>query len=410
MAPGAQVPGDADALTTRRGLCKGLGVLVPLSLLKLTSVQALPTRPEATAAPKVLKVLKVGPQEAIRTLAAAAAQAEAGTVIEVRAGDYPGDVAVWPQHDLTLRAVGGRVRVIANGAHAQGKGLFVCTGDRQRIEGFDFIGARVPDRNGAGIRLERGSLSLRDCRFTDNENGLLSANDPSITLDIERCEFGPIAPGEGRTHNCYVGAIGRLSVTGSYFHHGQSGHLLKTRAAVNHIFYNRLSDETGRASFELEFPNGGLALVVGNLIQQSPSTDNFHLIAYGNEGLAGPRHELHLINNTLIDRRKAGGVYLRAAAGIQKVRLINNLLAGKQELKPGAGWEQHHNYFVNLDSFIHADQLDARLRLDSPLFGRAVDPSSVDGISLRPTRQYQHPCALADVPPGTPYSPGAFQV
>jgi len=365
---------------------------------------------QGTAASAVNAVLRVGRDHPVKTLAAAAAQAKPGTTVEVQAGDYPGDVAVWPQDDLTLRAVGGRARMLANGAHAQGKGIFVTSGKRMTIEGFDFIGARVPDRNGAGIRLERGSLTLRDCRFQDNENGLLAANDPAIELRIESCDFGAIAPGDGHTHNCYVGAIGKLTVIASYFHHGATGHLLKTRAAVNHVFYNRLTDETGRASFELEFPNGGLALVMGNVIQQSAATENYHLIAYGNEGLSNRRNELHLINNTLVDRRPQGGVYLRMAQPAQKLRLINNLLHGKHELPGGPDREQHHNYFVELDSFIDPDRYDFRLRPGSPLFGRAVDAGVVDGQPLRPAMQYQHPCALKEVPAGTAYTPGAFQV
>jgi len=362
--------------------------------------------PAASAGP----VLRVGPGQRLTTLAAAAREARPGSTIEVLAGDYRADVATWTQDDLTLRAIGGRVRLIASGAHAQGKGLFVCAGQRQSITGFDFVGARVPDRNGAGIRLERGSLMLRDCRFEDNENGLLAANDPTITLDIERCEFGPIAPGEGRTHNCYVGSIGRLRVVGSYFHHGHAGHLLKTRAAVNHLFYNRLTDETGRASYELEFPNGGLALVVGNLVEQSASTENFHLMAYGAEGLSGARHELHLINNTLVNRRGAGGVYLRTAPGVQRVRLINNLLCGQRELTPGPGWEQHHNYFVDPGAFVAPERYDFALRADSTLLGRAVEPGVVDGQPLRPVAQYRHRCDTSPVPTGSAYHPGAIQI
>ena len=130
-----------------------------------------------------------------------------------------------------------------------------------RIEGFDFVGCAVPDGNGAGIRLEAGSLTLVDCGFRDNENGVLTSNDDSVELDVIDCDFGAVVWRRGVTHNLYVGSIKRLSVTGSYFHHGLLGHLLKSRAAVNHILYNRLTDEIGgRASYELEFPNGGVAV------------------------------------------------------------------------------------------------------------------------------------------------------
>lgn len=388
-----------------------LAPFLPWSRRRLLAGGALLAAPglHLIAAPGDRPVLRVGPGQPLRTLAAAAATAGPGSVIEVQAGDYPGDVATWAQDDLTLRAVGGRVRVIGNGAHAQGKGLFVTTGRRQMIEGFDFIGARVPDRNGAGIRLERGSLTLRDCRFADNENGLLAANDPTISLDIHDCEFGPIVPGDGKTHNCYVGAIGRLTVTGSWFHHGHTGHLLKTRAAVNHIVCNRLTDETGRASFELEFPNGGEAIVMGNLIQQSASTENYHLVAFGAEGLTHRKQALLMINNTLVDQRPAGGVYLRVASGVQRVRIVNNLLAGKRELPPGPGWAQHHNHFVELSVFADAARDDWRLRPGARLRGQGTDPGSWEGMSLRPMQEYQHPMRTVAVPAGTPISPGAFQ-
>ncbi|MBL8278918.1 MAG: hypothetical protein JNL93_19640 [Pelomonas sp.] len=354
-------------------------------------------------------VLQVGPARALKSLAAAARQARDGSVIEVDAGDYVADVAAWPQHDLTLRAVGGRVRVIGAGAQVQGKGLFVTTGRRQRIEGFDFLGARVPDRNGAGIRLEAGSLTLVDCSFRDNENGLLSANDASIELDIVDCDFGAILPGDGRTHNLYVGAIGRLAVSGSWFHHGLHGHLLKSRAALNHILYNRLTDEIGgRASYELEFANGGVAVVMGNLIGQSSTTENAHVISFGAEGATWSRQALYLVNNTLVDQRPSGGIWLRVSPRQADVVLANNLLVGSPKLAAEGYWTRRANFSAEWDEFVQAARDDYRLKPGSSLRGKAQDAGEGGGLRLLPTREYRHPrgtVALA----GPATSPGAFQ-
>ena len=354
-------------------------------------------------------VLQVGPTRAVRSLAAAARQAKDGTLVEVDAGKYVSDVAAWPQHELTLRAVGGRVKLLAAGAHAQGKGLFVTTGRRQRIEGFDFIGCTVPDRNGAGVRLEAGSLTLVDCGFRDNENGLLTANDESIELDIVDCDFGPIALREGKTHNLYVGAIRRLAVTGSYFHHGLLGHLLKSRAALNHILYNRLSDEIGgRASYELEFPNGGVAVVMGNLIMQSSTTENPHVISFGVEGAKWEKQALYLVNNTLVDQRPGGGIWLRVTPKQAEVTLANNLLVGAPKLAAEGYWTQRANFAADWDEFVRAAREDFRLKADSSLRGKAVDMGEGGGLRLTPSREYRHPHTTAALSLPARH-PGAFQ-
>ncbi|HEY9109472.1 MAG TPA: hypothetical protein VIN58_22580 [Roseateles sp.] len=354
-------------------------------------------------------VMKVGPRQAVKSLAAAARQARDGMLIEVDAGDYIADVATWTQHDLTLRAVGGRVRLVAAGANAQGKGLFVTTGRRQRIEGFDFTGCTVPDRNGAGIRLESGSLTLVDCGFRDNENGLLSANDESIELDIVDCEFGAIPLRSGATHNLYVGAIKRLSVAGSYFHGGLLGHLLKSRAAVNHILYNRLTDEAGgRASYELEFPDGGVAVVVGNLIMQSSTTENPHVISFGVESARWPRQALYLVHNTLVDQRPSGGIWLRVTPPQTEVMLANNLLVGAPQLAAEGHWTRRANFKADWDEFVRAVREDFRLKPSSELRGKAQDMGEAEGVRLSPVREYRHPhtsVALA----GAAKHPGAFQ-
>ena len=208
-----------------------------------------------------------------------------------------------------------------------------------QVEGFDFEGAAVPSRNGAGIRLETGSLRVRNCRFRYNEMGLLTNNDSHTILEIEDSEFAYNQRPDGHNHNLYAGAIARLSVTGSYFHHAHGGHLLKSRAAVNHIINSRLTDEPGgTASYELEFPNGGVAYVVGNTIAQSTTTKNPYLISFGAEGYTWPRNEIFLANNTLVNPLPRGGMYLRVAPGADSIWTSNNQLVGAGTLEsPGPG-------------------------------------------------------------------------
>jgi hypothetical protein len=60
-----------------------------------------------------------------------------------------------------------------------------------------------------------------------------------------------------------------------YSHHANVGHLLKSRALINYILYNRLSDElTGTSSYELDLPSGGTSYVIGNVIEQGPNSQN----------------------------------------------------------------------------------------------------------------------------------------
>ena len=300
-------------------------------------------------------ILRVGATRAIKTIAMSSIVASAGDIIEVDTGIYLADVAVWQHDDITLRAVGGRVRLLAQGAAAEGKGIWVVRANGMRVEGFDFEGAAVPSRNGAGIRLENGSLLVRDCRFMHNEMGLLTNNVPDTLLEVENSEFAYNQRPDGHNHNLYVGQIARLSVKRSYFHHAHSGHLLKSRAAVNHIYDNRLTDEVGgTASYELEFPNGGLAYVVGNLIAQSAQTENPHLISFGAEGYKWPRNEINLENNTLVNPLPQGGVFLRVAPGADAIRAVGNRLVGLGTLEVAGPGEYQNNVKVDPRGYARA--------------------------------------------------------
>jgi len=276
------------------------------------------------------------------------------------------------------------------------------------VEGFDFEGARVPSRNGAGIRFDRGSLTVRDCRFIDNEMGLLTGNEPGTVLTVEDSEFAYNHRPDGHNHNLYAGTIARLTVRGSYFHDAHIGHLLKSRAAHSVIEYNRLTDEGGRASYELEFPNGGVAYVIGNVIQQSARTENEQIISFGAEGYRWPHNALYLAHNTVIDDLPHGGVFLHTNPGADHVLAVNNLWVGAGRLPADSAAVLHNNFAVDRGVFAAEHGGDFRLKPTSSVWRRAIDPGSADGVPLMPRREYRHPrSSAALLEPAT--QPGAMQ-
>lgn len=354
------------------------------------------------------QVLRVGRGREFATIAQAAGVARDGDTIEIDGGDYVKDVAAWPQNRIVLRGVNGTPRLIADGASSEGKAIWVIKGTDVLVENVVFIGAKVPGRNGAGIRHEGGKLTVRRCRFERNEIGLLTWNAPTSELEVEGSAFRDnvvtqepldIDPG----HQIYVGAIARFSLRASYVSHGANGHLVKSRARENRIFYNRITDETGFASYELEFPSGGLAWVVGNLIEQGPRTRNEVMISFGAEGYRWPRNELYLAHNTLVDRY-AAGQFLRVAPGAQRVLAVNNLLFGRGTFDPEGGG----NVRATAQVFAAPDAFDFRVVAGTLPVGRAVEAGIAHGVPLAPDREYVHPLDTRPLRE-PPVTPGALQ-
>jgi len=258
----------------------------------------------------------------------AAAAARAGDVIRIAAGDYRGDVATWSADALTICGMGGRTRLYADGKHAQGKAIWVISGSNVTVEGIDFHDAKVPDRNGAGIRAQGGDLTVRNCGFFDNENGILSGDSANIT--IERSEFARNGYGDGQSHSIYIGFANRLTVTSSFFREARIGHNLKSRAKETRIENSYFMDgPTGTSSYLADFPSGGAVYLRGNLFHKGPHADNPTAIAFGAEGLRWTANTLELVHNTVVITRP-GGAFISAPSSTQSVKLTANLLAGTQ--------------------------------------------------------------------------------
>ncbi|NML13440.1 hypothetical protein [Azohydromonas caseinilytica] len=357
------------------------------------------------------------------SLAALLAASADGDTIEVMPGTYRAQVGVITQRVLTIRGVGSTRPVFqADGVSAEGKGILVVRqADNVRIENLEFRGARVPDLNGAGIRFERGRLTVGNCAFVDNEMGILTGNDATSELEVINSDFGytgrsPAATSPYPPHQLYAGRIKRLTMTGCYFHDGYIGHLLKSRARENVILYNQLVDSVdGKASYEMDFPEGGLVWAIGNVIGQSPLSPNSTMLSYGAETSSATVHGLYLSHNTFVNDRSAGCTFVRVgaarlAAGLD-MRFVNNLLLGTGDVATGSSaWVGTSGNFKTAISVLQAPwSRNYRLVTGSPLRGKGVVQGSAGGRSLVPTAEFKLPLGTVALASRTTWSPGAYQ-
>jgi hypothetical protein len=287
------------------------------------------------------RVLEVGPGKTYTTPSKAAAVAQNGDTVHIAAGDYHGDVTTWTASNLTLCGVGGRARLFADGKNAQGKGIWVISVPNSAtttVVNVEFHDATVPDENGAGIRLDGGNLILRNAGFYDNENGILGGEN-GTTVTIEYSEFARNGFGDGFTHNLYIGFVDRLNVKASYFHHAKIGHNLKSRGKENYIEDSYFVDgTTGTSSYLLDFPNGGLVYMRGNLLHKGPNADNSIAVSFwaepGYGGVNWPTNTVTMIHNTIVSTYP-GGAYLYAPSNTQSLTMQANLFAGSAQLLLG---------------------------------------------------------------------------
>ncbi len=272
-----------------------------------------------------VRVLQVGPRGDFARPSAAAAIARDGDVIKINAGDYRGDVASWTSNNLTICGVGGRARLFADG-----KVIWVMTGQNVTIQNVEFDRARVPDRNGAGIRAEhRGEMVVRDCGFYDNENGILGGSD-AATMTIERSVFARNGHGhgDGYSHNVYVTKLDRLAVRSSVFRETRVGHNLKIRVSqtlVENSYF--LDGAAGTSSYLADLPDGGKVTLIGSQLHKGPKAENPNAIAYGTEGLSWPTNTLSMVyKSVVVDLPQ--GAFLSVASGVDSAELVANLFAG----------------------------------------------------------------------------------
>lgn len=167
---------------------------------------------------------------------------------------------------------------IFDGVTCEGKAALVLRGRGARIDGLVFQNLRVPDGNGAGIRLEKGALVVTNSLFRNSEQGILTTSNPAATISIDRSTFsrlGRCDRGLACAHSVYVGLIGRAAVTRSRFEKGSGGHYLKSRAMSVDLRDNSFDDSQGRGTnYHIDLPSGASGQIAGNFFIQGRDKDN----------------------------------------------------------------------------------------------------------------------------------------
>lgn len=189
----------------------------------------------------------------------------------------------------------GRIAFVAepgtavfDGGVCEDKATLVLRGRSARVEGLVFTRVRIADGNGAGIRLEQGDLAVARTMFVDGQCGILSADDPSGSIRIDRSTFtglGSDPDGDG-AHALYIGRYGRLGVTRSRFERGTGGHYLKSRAERVEILDNSFDDSRGRTTnYLIDLAEGAVGRIAGNVFVNGTGKENHGtLIAVAAEG------------------------------------------------------------------------------------------------------------------------------
>lgn len=234
-------------------------------------------------------------------------------------GDARGSIAIAPgtYRDCAVQTAGvvsylatQPGTAIFDGTTCEGKAALVLRGRAAEVSGLVFENMRVPDYNGAGIRLEQGDLTVAESWFRDSQQGILTAQDPSGTIVIDRSTFTRLGTCEGSggcAHSVYTGDYGHLRITRSRFEEGRGGHYVKSRAGRVDIASSSFDDAHGHATnYMIDLPGGATGQVTNNWFVQGLDKENYSaFIAVAAEGKAHPSTGLAIAGN---DARLAPGV------------------------------------------------------------------------------------------------------
>jgi len=225
-----------------------------------------------------------------------------------------------------------RGTAIFEGDACEGKAALVLRGRSARVDGLVFQNIRVPDENGAGIRLEEGDLSVHESLFRNGENGILVANDHDGTIRVEKSTFsglGGCPEDSGCSHSIYNSGSGSLIVTRSRFERGTGGHYVKSRGGRLEVTDSSFDDSHGHATnYMIDVSNGAGGLIARNTFVQGADKENYSaFISVAPEGERHSSDELVVTDNeaTIVPGVRRRTAFVADSSG-DRLTVANNRL------------------------------------------------------------------------------------
>jgi hypothetical protein len=235
-----------------------------------------------------------------RSLADAVGKIGGGTgTIEVQPGTWR-DCAVQEAGNITYRAITPGTAIFDGGV-CEDKATLVLRGRNARVEGLIFQNIAVRDENGAGIRLERGDLTVVNSLFRDSQQGILTGENRGGRIVIDKSSFSGLGLcASDCAHSIYIGDYGSLTVTRSRFEKGQGGHYVKSRAARISISDSSFDDSKGNGSnYMIDLPGGASGEITRNIFVQGQNKENWSaFIAVAAEGRSYTSAGLQIFDNS----------------------------------------------------------------------------------------------------------------
>lgn len=277
------------------------------------------------AVPARARTLAVGPDQEFDKPSLAIAAAAEGDTVMIEPGTYY-DCATWAANSITV--AGRAPGVVLTDTMCGAKAILVIQGDDTIVRDLTLARARVPDGNGAGVRLEGQSLLLQRVQFVNNEVGMIAGIGGPGTIRVEQCRFeGGGVAGDRPSVALSVGPVATLQVAQSVFT-GVKGSQVGSSAMQTELTGNRI--ETSRLAVSAA---GGALLLENNVLELSPDNTGRQaaVVASGDTRVVMRRNRL------ANDTGRPAALLLDWSS--ETPRLENNVVVpGDQEVRSDGVW------------------------------------------------------------------------